>query len=244
MSAPLPVPDPHHCAGDAAAYALGALEPREAILFAAHVQTCVICRDELTAFQAVARALPMAAPPQPLPRGLRRRTLADFRRATAVATERRRTPAARERWGGPAARERWRAFPRPALALGAAALLAVAGAGGLALGTSGGPSTRVLGAEVFGSSGRAQLRLAGGRGELIVHHLPAPAAGHVYQVWLKRSGQAPAPTSALFSVTSGGDGDVEVPGRLGHVNQVMVTQEPAGGSAEPTSAPVIVAALT
>jgi anti-sigma-K factor RskA len=233
MSLPSPMAEPHQCAGDAAAYALGALEAHEARRFAAHVETCVVCRDELTAFEAVAGALPMAAPQHAVPRGLRRRTLADFRRSTTVATERR----------APAARERRRAFPRPALALGAAALLAVASAG-LALGTSGGPSTRVLGAQVFGSSGRAQLRLAGGRGELIVDHMPAPAAGHVYQVWLKRSGQAPAPTSALFSVTSGGDGDVEVPGSLSHVNQVMVTQEPAGGSAVPTSGPVIVAALS
>jgi anti-sigma-K factor RskA len=234
MSVPTPMADPHRCAGDAAAYALGALEPREARLFAAHVETCVVCRDELTAFQEVVMALPMAAPQHRLPRGLRRRTLSDFRRSTSFATARR----------APAARERRLAFPRPALALGAAAMLVVASAGGLALETSGAPSTRILGAEVFGSRGRAQLRLDGGRGELIVHHLPSPAAGHVYQVWLKRSGQAPAPTSALFSVTSGGDADVEVPGSLSHVNQVLVTQEPAGGSAVPTGGPVIVAALS
>jgi anti-sigma-K factor RskA len=235
MSLSNPMVDPHACAGDAAAYALGALEPHEARIFAAHVETCVICRDELTAFQEVTRALPMAAPQHPLPRGLRRRVVADFRRSSTVAAAAH--PA-------PAARARWRAFPRPAMALGAAAMLAVATAGGLALGTSGAPSTRVLRAQVLGSPGSAQLRVAGDRGELIVHHLPSPAAGHVYEVWLKRSGHAPAPTNALFGVTSGGDGDVEVPGSLSHVNQVVVTQEPAGGSAVPTSGQVIVARLT
>jgi hypothetical protein len=242
MSIPNPAADPHHCAADAAAYALGALEPREASLFAAHVQTCVVCRDELTAFREVAKALPLAAPQLPLARGLRRRVLADFRRSATLTAASLRAPAARVRW--PALPRLAFALPRPALALGAAAMLAVATAGGLALGSAGSSSTRVLRAEVFGSSGSAQLRVAGDRGELVLHHMPSPAAGHVYEVWLKRAGRVPAPTSALFSVTSGGDGDVEVPGSLSHVNQVVVTQEPAGGSPVPTSGPVVVAPLT
>ncbi len=227
--------DPHTCGADAAAYALGALDPREARGFAAHVETCVVCRDELTAFQAVARTLPMAAPQHPLPQGLRGRVLADFRQATTIAAEPRRAPAARARR---------LAFPRPALAFGAAAMLALATAGGLALRMSGAPSARVLRAQVFESRGSAQVRLAGDHGELVVRHLPAPAPGHVYEVWLKRPGQAPAPTSALFGVSSSGGRVVEVPGSLSHVGQIMVTQEPAGGSAVPTGSPVIVATLT
>lgn len=237
MSPPNQAVDPHHCAGDAAAYALGALEPGEAREFAAHVETCVVCRDELTAFQEVARALPLAAPQHPLPRGLRRRVIADFRRSSArTAASPRRASTARTR--------RRVLLPRPAVALGAAAMLAVAAVGGVELGGSGGSSPRVLGAEVFGSHASAQLRVTGDRGRLIVRHLPSPAAGHVYEVWLRRSGQAPAPTNALFSVGSSGDREIEVPGSLSHVDQVMVTQEPAGGSAVPSSGPVIVATVT
>jgi hypothetical protein len=85
--------------------------------------------------------------------------------------------------------------------------------------------------------------VAGGRAELIVRHLPPPPAGRIYEVWLKRAGQQPSPTSALFSVTTTGAGDVGVPGDLRGVSEVLVTQEPAGGSLVPTDGPVIVATL-
>jgi hypothetical protein len=91
------------------------------------------------------------------------------------------------------------------------------------------------------SVGSAELRLTGNRGELIVHHLPAPAPGRIYEVWLQRGRRTPSPTSALFSVTAAGTGDVDVPGSLRGVNRVLVTQEPAGGSRVPSRAPVIVA---
>jgi hypothetical protein len=113
----------------------------------------------------------------------------------------------------------------------------VAALGGLELASNGGPTTRVIPATV----GLAELRLTGDRGELIVEHLPAPPPGRIYEVWLQRARHAPAPTSALFSVTAAGTGDVDVPGSLRGVSRVLVTQEPAGGSRVPTTAPVIVA---
>ena len=54
---------------------------------------------------------------------------------------------------------------------------------------------------------------------------------------------APSPPRALFSVSSSGAADVGVPGDLDGVTQVLVSQEPAGGSLAPTTAPVIVAPL-
>jgi hypothetical protein len=102
---------------------------------------------------------------------------------------------------------------------------------------------RVIQARVTGSPGTAEVRVAGGHAELIVRHLSPPPAGRIYEVWLKRAGQPPSPTSALFSVTTTGAGDVGVPGDLGGVSEVLVTQEPAGGSLVPTDAPVIVATL-
>ena len=95
-----------------------------------------------------------------------------------------------------------------------------------------------------GVPGSAQLRISGGRAELIVSRLPPPPAGRIYEVWVKRGRQSPAPTRALFSVTSSGAADVGVPGNLRGVNTIMVTQEPAGGSLVPTHPPVIVARLT
>jgi hypothetical protein len=63
-------------------------------------------------------------------------------------------------------------------------------------------------------------------------------------VWLRHGSTAPAPTSALFSVTNGGAAKVDVPGDLRGVSQVLVTQEAAGGSRVSTHRPVIVASVT
>ena len=71
-----------------------------------------------------------------------------------------------------------------------------------------------------------------------------PPAGQIYEVWIKRPNQSPSPTSALFSVTTNGDGDVDVPGSLRGVDEVMVTPEPAGGTTVPTHPAVIQADLT
>ena len=226
------------CGGDAAAYVLGALEDHELDAFRTHMAHCAVCRDECGTFQAVADALPMAAPQVPTPRRLRRRVR---RNADADATD----AYARPRATRIPLRDRYALASAPALAAAAAtAVIAVAGLGGLALSQGGHATTRTVDASVVGSNGSASLTLAAGCAELVVRHLPGPPAGKIYQVWLKRGDRPPAPTSALFSVTAAGAGSADVPGDLRGVSQVMVTIEPAGGSAVPTSAPVIVAQLT
>jgi hypothetical protein len=69
--------------------------------------------------------------------------------------------------------------------------------------------------------------------------MPAPPSGRIYQVWLKRPGRDPEPTSVLWSTRSDGSAEVAVPGSLDGVEAVLVTDEPAGGSAAPTKPPVI-----
>jgi Anti-sigma-K factor rskA len=91
---------------------------------------------------------------------------------------------------------------------------------------------------------RAFLRRSGYRGELAISGMSEPPVGEVYQVWVKRSGSPPRPTDALFSVTSMGSAAVDIPGSLRGVRQVMVTAEPLGGSARPTSPAVLSVALT
>jgi hypothetical protein len=86
---------------------------------------------------------------------------------------------------------------------------------------------------------RAHLRRAGPRAELIVSGMPEPPVGEVYEVWLNRPSAPPRPTDALFTVTSEGNAAVEVPGSLRGVREITVTSEPLGGSASPTSAPVL-----
>lgn len=253
MSAAGPIQDPRDCRDEAAAWALGALEDAEARRFGEHAAGCVVCRDELEAFEAVAGALAMAVPQQPLPRDLRRRVLADVRadaRAHELTGQRARRKEVTQRRlarrpspGAP--RRRW-------LAAGAAlAALALASAGVLEVSQAPSTSPQIIHASVAGQSGGAQapnaesaiVRLTGGHAELIVSHLDPPPAGQIYQVWLGRSHGSPTPTSALFTPNAMGNGDFGVPGNLHGVSKIIVTQEPNTGTQEPTTQPLIVARL-
>jgi hypothetical protein len=216
------------CGADAAAYALDALEPAEAEAFRHHMESCIVCRDEVAAFTQVTGSLPLAASQLSAPRGLKRRVM------RAVRAQPRSDHAVGKRSAPPT---------RPILAGGLAlAIAAAAVVGGIELASNEG-STRVINASVIGSPGTASLRVTNGRAELIVNHMPAPPSGLIYEVWLKRGNHPPQPTSALFSVTTTGAGDVEVPGDLQGVSSVLVTPELAHGSLVPTHAPVIVAHL-
>jgi hypothetical protein len=225
------------CGEDVAAYALGALDPTEAEAFRGHLETCVVCRDELTAFQQVVDVLPMSVPAHPAPRGLRRRVL------RAVANEPRLAAGSERRADGPTSWLSRRLVPRPALAFGAALAIAVVAFAGVELSSSSSPASRVINAQVTGH-GTAELRLTSGHADLVLHHFSPPPAGKIYEVWLKRANRPPSPAGALFSVTAQGDGDIDVPGDLHGVAQVIVTPEPAGGSPMPTHAAVILADLT
>jgi len=237
MTAEDHISETYACRGDAAAYVLGSLEQDEAEAFRRHLASCIVCRDELSAFQQAVDLLPMAAPQYPLPRGLRRRVLRELR------AERRTTPSAA---GRPRAAPSLFRIPirRPVLALGVLLCAALATAGGIELASGGSSGVRIVQASVTGSAGRAQLRLSHGGAELIVSNLPPPPLGHVYEVWLTHGRQPPSPTNVLFSVTSTGSGDVGVPGDLRGVSEILVTPEPSGGSRAPTHEPVIVARLT
>jgi anti-sigma factor RsiW len=224
--------DTRDCGRDVAAYALSALDPSELEAFRAHLETCAVCRDELAAFERVVEVLPMSVPQHRASKHLRRRIM------DAVKLEPRPTLGEQRRRGV----TRF-SMPRPALALGAAlAVLAIALVG-LELGTSGSTKTHVYAAEVTGR-GSAEVTVTGSRAELVVRHFSPPPAGEIYEVWLGRPGRAPAPTSALFSVTAGGEGDVDVPGDVRGVKVLMVTPEPAGGSRVPTHPAVIRAQLS
>jgi anti-sigma-K factor RskA len=227
MTSREPMSENPDCGRDAAAYVLGALEPGEAEEFRRHLEHCAICRDEVGSLRHVVDALPMAAPQYPVPRGLRRRVLGAARRAPPQTA-----PAARAR------AERWPVrAPIPALTGGLAAVVLVIVAVILASGGSSGARGSAA------SQGNAELRIAGGRGELIVRALPQPPAGQIYQVWLARPNHPLAPTPALFGVTTAGQAYVGIPGDLNGVSEVLVTPEPAGGTKVPTHVPVIVARI-
>jgi anti-sigma-K factor RskA len=231
-----PISENRECGDDVAAYALGALDPHEVDAFRRHLESCAICRDELAAFGEVVDTLPLSSPMQHAPADLRRRVMRAVDDELKAAPAQSRAAAARRR------RTRW-TLSRPALGFATALAVAVAVFVGVESNSSQSNRARIVHAQVSGG-GTAELKLAGGHAELVVHHFAAPSAGQIYEVWLKRGNHSPSPTTALFSVTAAGDGDVDVPGSLHGVSLVMVTQEPAGGTTTPTNPPVISAPLS
>ncbi|MGH2875196.1 MAG: anti-sigma factor [Solirubrobacteraceae bacterium] len=222
---------PGDCSGDAAAYALGALEPDEALAFERHLEQCAVCRDELRAFEDVAHLLAVSPAPEPAPARLRKQVMRVVRqepRATAAIAPAR----------------RWR-VPWQVRAGGAAAVLAaIAAAVVITIGQTGGQPTRIVAARVVGVSGSARVRVTGQKGALIVRDLSQPPPGHVYEVWLQRRGAAsPFPAGVLFSVTTTGNAQLALPESMRDIGQVLVTPEPDGGSPVPTHSPVIIARL-
>jgi anti-sigma-K factor RskA len=227
---------------DAAAYVLGALEQDELSRFRAHLDDCAQCRSEVAELQPVADELPASAPPAVASPALRERILATVRSEAELLSA-----AGHDADRPAAARRRWR--PRSDFALGISAAVA-AGVAALvavliAVGSSDHAKVTVFKGRGEGVARSAQvsLRQSEGRAELVVAHMPQPAVGRIYEVWLSRGANDAQPTNALFSVTGAGSGSVDVPNSLHGIKEVMVTSEPAGGSTQPTTKPLIVVPL-
>ena len=89
---------------DAAAWALGALDPGEAGRFKAHLQSCGGCRIAVADFEQVARALAHPPPAVEPPPDLQARTLASVQYAVMSARRARENPAPAP---APAKMHRW-----------------------------------------------------------------------------------------------------------------------------------------
>jgi anti-sigma-K factor RskA len=223
---------------DAGAWVLGALAEDDARAFAAHLPGCADCRRDVAELQAVADALPLAAPQVVPPPELKGRIM------TVVESEAQLLSAAGPEADVPArAPRRRRVWPRlwPLPALAAACALLAIGIGAGALLTSGDGTTTYRAQAPRGAD--VVLRVEDGRGSLDVHGMPAPPPGRVYQVWLAHGSEAPRPTDTLW-VPRDGRATVQIDTALGNADQVMVTAEPSGGSDAPTSDPVVTASLT
>ena len=226
--------DHERYAQDVGPYLLGALPALEAEVFERHLMRCDACRDELERLRPAAEALPRSVeqfePPPSLKASLMEVVEAEGRARADVRVER------------PARRRSWFAGlrPRPALALAAAALLLGVVAG---IGLSGGGEgdSREVAAQVDEKrlpTGSAELEIDGDSGTLRVRDLPMAPPDQVYEVWVERDGEV-RPAGTLFDVGRDGRGAAAVP--VDDVDRVMVTRERAGGSAQPTETPVIVA---
>ncbi|HET8949897.1 MAG TPA: anti-sigma factor [Solirubrobacteraceae bacterium] len=236
-------PGHEHWQDATGAYVLGALDETERSAFEEHLAGCPACREEVEQLLPAVEALPVSVDPVSPPPSLKGRIMAEVEREAALLS------AAGPEADRPAARPRRRRFslrvPRLAPVAVAAALLVAGIAIGAGVATLRGSHGRTVVAEVSGAPGASvQLELDGDEGRLMARGLPAPPSGRVYQVWLKHDGHAPMPTAALFLPSRDGAAAASVPGSLDDVDQVMVTDEPDGGSPQPTGDLLAVADLS
>jgi anti-sigma-K factor RskA len=236
-------PGHEHWQDATGAFVLGALDATERAAFEEHLAGCPACREEVELLLPAVQALPASVDPVAPPPALKARIMAEVEREAsllaAAGPEADRPPAA------PRRRRRGLRIPRLAPLAVAAALLVAGVAIGAGVSALRGEPERTVVADVSGAPGASmQLELSGDEGRLTARGLPAPPSGRVYQVWLKRDGHPPVPTAALFVPSRDGAATASVPGTLDDVDQVMVTDEPDGGSPQPTGDLLAVADLS
>jgi anti-sigma factor RsiW len=219
----------------AGAYVLGAMSPPERDDFERHLATCPACREDVEELRPAAEALPMASPPVLPPPALKDRIMAEVEREASLLAEA--GPAADR----PAQRQR-RRFHFPALtgwrlAPVAAALLIVGVLAGAVLTGGGGDRTVSAGAH-------GELQIDGDTATLVANMDPPPE-GRVYEVWVVPKGKTdPEPTNVLFTPRADGSVEAAIPGSIDDIAQVLVSDEPSGGSETPTGDVHMVADLS
>jgi anti-sigma-K factor RskA len=219
-----------------AAYALDALEPHEAAALEGHLVGCDRCRAELGRLAPAVQELPASvAAIEPPPR-LRRRILHAVEAEGAATRSALASPPPRRRLRREGAR---RAGPwRPAPLVGLGATLAIAFLAGFAVRGGDGPPGRTIPAQALTAAPvSAALVRESGAWQLRVERLPELSPKHVYEVWIRKgSGLRP---SSLFVLSRDGRAQLVLSESLPRGAQVLVTREPAGGSATPTSPPLL-----
>lgn len=214
---------------DAAPYVLGALD--DASQFTAHLADCEICSAEVEHLREGAEVLPRAVPAMTAPRALIDDVMATVRAEAEVLN------AAGIEADKPVRRKRRFGF---ALAFGTAVAAVIVA---LVLVIPGGSAPdQVTNGEIIakGMPANASVKLleSDGKAHLEVTGLPEAGEGRIYEVWLQQPDDSMAPTDALFDVTAEGHGTVHVPD-LKDVKAIYVTNEPVGGSSQPTTDPLM-----
>ncbi|MFF8599913.1 anti-sigma factor domain-containing protein [Streptomyces sp. NPDC015232] len=235
-----------------AAYALGALEDEERGAFEHHLRACDTCRQEVAGFQATAARLAAAAA-EPPPAAAKAQVMAAIDGVRQLPP-RLPAPAAAPALGG--------LLRRRAVPLALAASVAAAALGGVAVWQT---QDRQ---DLEGQARRAQEQLdtisavlaapdartvhgkaANGALTSVVSserqnkavftaaRLPDPGPGKTYQLWLDHDGTM-RPAGLIDH-----DGTVVLTGDPADAAGVGLTLEPAGGSPQPTSDPLVLMAL-
>lgn len=236
------------------AYAAHALDPDESAEFERHLASCPACAQEVTEFAATLARLG-AAEAVLLPPAMKARVMATL---PTLRQEAPRTASAPERRRGRFAGN----WLRYALA---ACLALAAGTGGLAVrqhqeaghakaraaalqqqqdhvaALLTAPDVRTATAAAVGGNGVGTAVWSHSRGQagFLVSGMPAPAAGTTYELWFDDSG-----TMRPAGLLPTGDGVLLLTGPLDGARGLGVTVEPAGGSARPTTTPLMLLSFT
>lgn len=231
------------------AYALNALDPSEAAEFEQHLAACAACRDEVAELQQAA-ALMGAAEQSAAPASLRARVLDAVDRTPQVPPTVAGGPTSPESSPGTVTPLRSRPVRRFLVAAAAVAAVVVGGVVVTDAMRDDDPGS-VLSAgvtEVLRASdaqaatvdttngGKVTVAMSGSAGRMAVDTsgLPDLDAERVYQLWTVREGVM-ASAAVLEDHRTGASMDLPEEGF-----QVAITVEPAGGSEQPTSDPVVV----
>ena len=248
-------PDLHALTG---AYAVDALEPAERERFERHLGRCSSCAREVRGMQETATrlAVAVAAPPPPGMKAAVLTAAAQARQHPPVVdadAEEEALPQARHRHGGARSRRRFR-LAVPVAAVAAAAAIAL----GVTVGVQQSRLDRVEAQQhqVTAVLSAPDARIVSGRTALGGHTtmvvsasldkmvftaagLPALAHARVYQLWLLTPAGGAIPNGLLPTASAGATAPVISSGPP-RGDQVAVTVEPAGGSRQPTSKPIVV----
>jgi len=228
-------------------YALDALAPgAEHDRFIRHVRRCQACTAEVTGLREVATSLALAAAAEP-PAAMRARVLAAVGRTRQLPPEMRSRPK-----------------PRPSgfrlsVAVAVAALVAVAVLAIAQVNTSrqlnqarrqsqaiaavlSAPDARIL-AKPTTVGGVTTVVVSPARRELVISAsgLPVPPGGQVYELWLIGPPRVRS-AGLLPAATAGHIGPVLATGLVAG-DELGVTVEPAGGTSQPTTTPIVVLPL-
>jgi anti-sigma-K factor RskA len=224
---------------DLAAYMLGALEPEAVEEFERHAKDCERCSSELRWLAPAVGALPEAVARHEPPPRLRAQLMAEVRADARAAGTARESGAAGLRSRFQAWRHGSGSFAwKPLAGLAAVVLIAAAVAGyevGSGEGGGGGSPRSVV------ATANARVVSENGTGKIHLTDVSSLPENRVLEAWVRRDGEV-EPVKALFVPDREGNATTTL-GSMRGVDLVMVTTEPAGGSAAPTSAPIAEVAI-
>ncbi|HYO38315.1 MAG TPA: anti-sigma factor [Nocardioidaceae bacterium] len=216
------------------AYAINALSPEEADEFSTHLEECTACRDEVRELQDAAARMGASEAVAP-PTALRARVLTAADRLPQLPPH-----------VTPIRRARSRRWTTRVVGAVAAAVIAVTGIGVAVnqLRDPAEPSQSVAG--VFdapdaasrtmttANGGKLRVAMSATYGQMAVATQGLPELrGRTYQMWAIRNGR-PSSVGLVEDLSKGKVMPIPAPGTT-----VAITIEPAGGSTQPTTQPII-----